>query len=224
MTIKRVVTSINVNCEDLVARLENRQALADNTIRSVQKNAAKASAQLSVVRYRLDKLNDREVELESSLGRWRLRAVEQSKVNQTKALQCVQALNKSQELLDKVRKQLHIEQQLARDLEIHLDNIENSLSELEARRDSLLARQAKSDLDLSKQAAAAEQSDAVFSQWEKSVPADEYSHSPFRPCEEKGSNEFASTEDKKELRQQLDDLCEKDSDNNLDGTSETDKH
>lgn len=162
-----MVTSVNARFEDLVIKLENHRALIDVKIEHVKADAVTSSTQLGIVRYRLQKLLNRESELEVSINRWRVRAVQLCEINPQQALRCVQALNKSQELIEQIRNQLSLEQRQEQELQIRLAHLDVKLDQLHAQRESLSA--GKSTLPSFAEA----YTEGFFASWEQVSSANE---------------------------------------------------
>ena len=205
MKIRRFVTDINNGSfESLLSKLENHEVFIDSKIQAVKKNAVKVSTHLGVVRYRLQKLMRREAELESSIERWRLRAVQQNKVDQKKALGCVQALNKSQELLDQIRTQLSLERRLEQDLQIYLAENQEKLSQLERQRNRLSEQAAETPIQTNTLPLFNEvYTEGVFADWEASTSANQTLPASL------DEGESLQQGSKQQLSQQLNDICKR---------------
>lgn len=209
MRFKHIVTSISASFDDLVSKIENHEAVADVTIQDVRAAAAKIRTQLNITRQRTETLQNQEQNLIQDCARWQARALQCGSGDQERALRCVQALEQVEQHKIANARQLQENLQLQKELQRHLQKIEQRLVELQRKRESLSARAA-----LNKVTRHVEKTlpgcdpEAVFARWEQSVLTDEYAQFPLADAmpEQELDREFRQRETQERLEARLAEL------------------
>lgn len=212
MKLKHLVASISASFDDLVSKIENHEAIADVTLQDIRFAAAKIRSQLNVTCQRLEYLNNQENTLQQDCERWQLRAVQCGEHDRERALRCVQALEQCELQKKALRQQIRENSRLRDELSHHLSDVEQRLSELQIKRDSLSARAARNQVTHHiEKALPSHNSDKIFARWEESVAADEYLSQPNYSAQlAVGLDaEFRKAEQQTHLEQRLAELLEK---------------
>ena len=222
MRIKALLATFGASFDDMVRKIENHEAVADCVIQEVRESAARIRSQLNISQARTSKLQQKEKQLEVDCVRWRERALSCRDTDEEKALRCIQSLKHSQRTLENLRLQLSENQNLSADLETHLFNVEQKLSEIQGKKESLSARSARNkvesyalrNLDVSA-------NEGIFDRWETQVMTDEYRTTAWSPSTSGPSDsldrEFRNIEDREALLLELSDLEKDDAKQKVDG-------
>ena len=209
MKIKSILTSINASFDGMVRKIENHEAVADCVIQEVRESAAKIRGQLNLARARRATQINQEKRLLDDCQRWRERAIACKDNDEEKALRCVQSLKHSERSLAALRQQTDENQRLIEDLESHLADVEQRLSELQNKRESLSARAARNKVACHvQQHAAFPDRENIFERWETQVIADEYITTPCVNSADSLDREFRQLEDRVSLKAELDALVD----------------
>jgi len=207
MKIKSIFTSMNASFEQMAQKIENHEAVADCVIQDVSKSAAKIRGQLHKVKIRYENQLSREKQLLDDSQRWRHRALNCREKDETKALQCMQSLKNTEKSLRQLQTQMKESQRLADDLENNLSNVEQGLMDLQSRRESLSARDARNQAAYHVQKSQPAQSaENIFDRWETRTLADEYASTSYRDGADILDQEFRQQENADELRLELEAL------------------
>ena len=117
--------------------------------------------------------------MQKDCERWQARAVQCSEQDRERALRCVQALEQCEQQKKALRQQIQENTRLQEELIRHLNHVEQRLTELQFKRDSLSARSARNQVTRHvEKALPGSDPDKIFARWEESVIADEYAAQP----------------------------------------------
>lgn len=209
MKIKTILTSINASFDRMVRKIENHEAVAGCVIHEVRESAAKIRGQLNLACARRATQSNQEKQLLDDCQRWRERAVACKDNDEEKALRCVQSLKHSEKALATLRQQTGENQRLIEDLENHLADVEQRLSDLQNKRESLSARAARNKVACHvQQHVAFPDHENIFERWETQVIADEYITTPCVNNADSLDREFRQLEDRLSLEAELNALVE----------------
>ena len=167
--LKRWDTTIVSNFDTVMNQVENHQAIAESTIRAMQRTAAKAQVKLSRVRSDGRSMGTRIAALADEEEQWRERAVTVHLSDRERALECVRRRNRA------AGERAHLEvgvtkhQNMERGLTSELEGVEARIAELKRHMNRMSARELKarasSSLDLAEQNALHDAND-IFARWE----------------------------------------------------------
>lgn len=209
MKLKRIITSVSAQFDDLVSKVENHEAVAESAIREARQQTAKIQTQLNVISRRYTELESRHQTLQQKIETWKQRAIVSG--NETgdreKALRCVQAMKNAQAESEQVLGQIKETSALRAELQMHLQESEQHIVSLQSRKESLVARSAKNNVKKFADSAGQESDlNSVFDRWEQNLAADEYFSSPNYCSEDYLDHEFIKEETQDELEGALDEL------------------
>lgn len=227
MKIKALIASFSASFDDLVRKIENHEAVADCVIQDVREAAAKIHSQRNLVQARLTRQQQKEQTLELDCQRWRERALACRDKDEDKALRCMQALKQSQRSLETLRQQICDNQKLIADLEAHLFNVEQRLSEIQNKRESLSARSARNKVEACAARSVNVYADVgIFERWETQVISEEYRHTGGAnlSASDNLDREFRKQEDRAALLAELENLGNESLDNENRDKVINDKH
>jgi phage shock protein A len=213
MKLKRLVTSLSASFDDMVSKIENHEAVAEVTLQEIRIAAAKIRSQLNLTRQRIEHFQKRENSLQQDCDRWQLRAMQCGyDQDRERALRCVQALEQCEQQKKTLHQQIQENICLQNELIRHLNHVEQRLTELQLKRDSLSARSACNQVTrYVGKVLPDREPDTTFSRWEESVIADEYLLHP--SCSENSAasldTEFRKDEQNAHLEQRLAELMAK---------------
>lgn len=175
MKLKRLVASISASFDDLVSKIENHEAVAEVTLQEIRAAAAKIRTQLNLTRQRVENLQNQYNDLARECELWQSRALQSNAQDKERALRCIQALELGEQRKSYIGQQIQDQLRLQKELTQHLSNVEQRLTDLQLKRDSLAARAARNQATrYLENALPGFDSDKIFSRWEEKVLADEY--------------------------------------------------
>lgn len=209
MKLKRIITSVSAQFDDLVSKIENHEAVAESAIREARQQTAKIQTQLNVISRRLTGLETRHQTLQQKIDTWKQRAIVSGNDNddREKALRCVQAMKNAQAESEQVLQQIKETTALKAELQMHLQESEQQVIALQSRKESLVARSAKNNVRKFADSEV-QQSDlsSVFDRWEQNLAADEYISTSNHSSEDYLDHEFSKDEKQHELEDELEQL------------------
>lgn len=207
MKVKRVFASISGQFDDWIRRVENHQAVAESAIEDARRHAAKIHSEVAHCLARLGQLNARSKELEKRIERWRDRAASVASEDREKALRCLHAAKSDERELLVLRSQEAELDALCADMQRHLQQAEQQVTELQNRKADLSARSARNRVvSINRSGGEALELDSVFQRWEESVMSDEYVVSARINPDTELDVEFQKQEDRLALEKDLSQL------------------
>ena len=169
---KRWGTTLVSNFDTVMSKVENHEAIAESTIRSMQRAAAKARVKLARLRSDGESVRSRITALEAEEEKWRERAVAVHESDRERALECVRRRNRAAAERTHLEAEVSKHQNLERSLASELEQVEARIAELKRRMNRMSARElrarASSAVDLSEQDSLLEVND-IFTRWEEKL-------------------------------------------------------
>jgi phage shock protein A len=208
--IKRWTAGITSRVDWLVSQVENQEALVDSKLREARQSAARAKVQLGRVKQDGQHLRQRLQKEELAAKTWRDRAVQTSKADENKAIECLKRSKRSEQLAEQLQTRMNehekIEQQLCRDVR----DMEEQLNALTEKRNLMRTRQSRAEAVQNIQVNAGTVTtdlDDIFERWETRVTEQELVGAcslHIDPLEE----DFISREEESALREELKNLTD----------------
>lgn len=202
---KRLSTTLVSRIDRVVCEIENHDAVVQASLNEMRKKVAEAKVRLNRVRHDEDRPINQIIEQKEKSQQWRNRAIECSKSDEPRALECV---SRSRHCVQQIQRQeqalLQYQQtaeKLARDIELteqRLGEIKQKLTLMWARQSTSSALHATSEFSLG----AAQLLEDTFDRWEINISDTEMaidSQQTVDPME----REFILQEHEDELRNEL---------------------
>lgn len=193
------MTSIGASFDNVMKRVENQEAVAEQAIAEARKAAGEAKVRLNRVRRDGQTLQRRLGELEHAESLWTERAKATASTDRQRAQECVRRLKQVKgDLLQtraEIARHVEFEKQLSHDIRA----IDDKITELKRRKNTLAAREQRAKAAQASQVFCPEDPciDAVFERWEDKLIASEV-----LAVEE--TDDFADSFADDELRAELD--------------------
>jgi len=214
-TLRRFTSSIAAHFNWMISQIENHEALVNSAIRDVQESAGRAKVQLKRVVVDGQKMRQRLVELQESVGLWEERAKKSASIDEKKAMECLRrkkkALRQISDLEEQEREHARIQKQLESDLVL----LDERLKQLKQQRNLLQTRESRAKALGSLQqenASLIGEIDDIFDRWEAKVNEYEIRGECAIASEDDLGEEFSSEEEEAELKIELAKLTGSDSD------------
>ncbi len=208
--IKRWTSGIFSRVDWAVSQIENQEALINSALRESRESVARAKVQLGRVRQDGQKLRQRLQDEEQNIVRWRERAVQCTKTDEQRAMECLRRSKQAAQLTDQFRQRVNDHDQVENQLINDVRNMEEKLTELHEKRNLMRTRQSRAEALTSIQSSCADtggELDEIFDRWEIRVTERELTGEcgiSGDPLEES----FISAEDDAQLREELKQLSE----------------
>lgn len=212
MKIKRIFASLSAQMDTLVSNMENHEVVAECAIADARQYTAKLNAQLKMNVARVEQFARQLESIDKQISQWQERAKRCVSADQEKALRCVQAMKNCERQRDHLLGQLSHTQSLETELREHLQIAEQKLLDLQHKKASLAARDARNHVirDVSCEPALAKDTESLFLRWEEKVIADEYSHGFSSDCDAGLNASFNAEENREALQAELEALMRED--------------
>lgn len=211
---KRLSATLVSRMDQVVGEIENHDAVVQATLNEQRRRIAQAKVRLSQVQRDAAQLSSQLQEQQAAERRWKLRAVESAKQDEAKALECIRRRHHCQHQIERLNTSLQQYQQTATRLAKDITHSEERLTEMTQKHNLMRARQSSSEaLNAVAQTIgdSAQQMDDAFDRWEMLITQQEMmrgEHTLIDPLEQ----EFTLQEDEEALRDELQNLLSKESD------------
>lgn len=202
---KRLSATLFSRIDQVVGEIENHDAVVQATLSDMRKKLAEAKVRLQHVHREQKRLQQQINEQQENAQRWRKRAVDSAKQDETKALECVSRHHHCQQNIERLTHALAQYQQTAdklasdiRNAEQRLSDVKQKLTLMRARQSTSSALQATSDTNQD----TTQLLDDTFDRWEINISQAEMAvdvHDPVDLMEQ----EFINSEQEEELRHEL---------------------
>jgi len=170
--IKRLSATLVSRIDQVVGEIENHDAVIQASLNDMRKKLAEAKVRLSHVRRNEAQLKQQIHEQQQNAQRWRQRAIECAKCDETKALECVRRSQHCQDQIEKLALALteynHTAEKLARDIETseqRLTEVKQKLTLMRARQSTSSAINTTGKLENN----ATQLLDETFDRWEINI-------------------------------------------------------
>jgi phage shock protein A len=202
---KRLSATLVSRIDQVVGEIENHDAVVQATLDDMRKKVAEAKVRLNQVHREEKRLQTQIQEQQDHVERWKKRAIESSKQNEAKALECVSRRRYCQAQVDKLQLTLQQYQQTSEKLSTDIASTEQRLAEVKHKLTLMRARQSTSSAlkaSSETQTDAAELLEDTFDRWEINISQTEMmidDHPVVDPVE----REFVMREQQEELQEEL---------------------
>ncbi|MDH3997357.1 MAG: PspA/IM30 family protein [Desulfuromonadales bacterium] len=203
--IKRWTAGVTSRVDWMVSQVENQEALVNSALRDARQSAARAKVQLGRVQQDGQRLRQRLQQEEQAVTTWRERAVQTSKQDENKALECLRRSKRAEQLAAQLQQRLSDHEQVEKQLGKDVRDMEEQLQGLTEKRNLMRTRQSRAEAVKSIQGSADAVStdlDDIFERWETRVTEKEISGA----CSvniDTLEDEFVSQEEDDALRDEL---------------------
>lgn len=143
--IKRWTSALVLRVDQMMAQVENHEALADSVIRDVRRAAARAKVQLGRVQADGEGMRRRLAELEQAESRWRERARECAESDEDRALECLRRSRRAAGSLPELARRLAEHLRTEKLLSADVAKVEQRLEQLQLQRNLMRTRQSRAE-------------------------------------------------------------------------------
>jgi len=155
----------------MIQKVENHEALADVTIRDMQRAAARARAHLERVSRETVRLEQKMVQAKREVERWETRAVAVAADDRAKAKACIQRKRVAEREHSQLEMRLEEQRNAQHSLDNDINHITRKIEDFKRKRSVLQTRQSRAEAAVAVQAADSDYDtiDDVFDRWEFSI-------------------------------------------------------
>ena len=202
---KRLSATLVSRIDRVVGEIENHDAVVQATLNDMRKKVAEAKVRLKQVHREKERLEQQILEQQDNTQRWRKRAIDCAKTDETKALECVSRGRHCEHQVARLQQAVSQYHQAADKLSHDIQTAEQRLSEVKQKATLMRARQSTSSALHSTSESnndATQQLDDTFDRWEINISQTEMAidhHDPVDLIE----REFIMSEQEDELRHEL---------------------
>ena len=208
---KRLSATLVSSIDQVVGEIENHDAVVQATLGDMRKRIAEAKVRLGQVHREKERSETEIQKQQENVHRWKHRAVESAKDDETKALECVSRGRHCQVQVEKLKQSIQQYQQAAEKLasdiyssEQRLAEVKQKLTLMRARQSTTSALHATSDSNHN----TTQVLDDTFDRWEINISQSEMAID-IDPIVDPIEHEFVIREHEDELRNELQDLLTK---------------
>jgi len=212
---KRLSATLVSQIDQVVGEIENHDAVVKATLQDMSRQIAEAKIRLSQVYSEQEKIQQQIKQQQENIERWKQRAIETAKQDQSKALECINKRRQCQLQAEKLQQTLnhynHSSEKLANDIQTS----EQRMAELKHKHTLMRARQSTSQaLKSSNEVNSTDQQlmEETFTRWETNIVQDELINQE-QPLMEPIEKEFLLQEQHHELQQELQNLLNEEKEN-----------
>lgn len=205
--LKRLSITLFSRLDDVVADIENHDAIIEAAIDEQSKKIAAAKVQLNHLARRQTSISEQLAQLQLNQSRWQSRAEREANQNEAKALECLQRRNEAQRQISELKSSRQEYRIAAEKLAKDIKRSEIDLHEVKQKRELLRARQSSSTMlkntDYTHHSNL-KQMEKTFERWEANLCEDEIFHSAdpvIDPLEQNYVNEEQHAQLMSELEQ-----------------------
>lgn len=206
--LKRLSITLFSRLDDVVADIENHDAIIEAAIDEQSKKIAAAKVQLNHLKRRQTNIAERLAQLQLSQNRWQSRAEREANQNEAKALECLQRRNETQRQINELESSRQEYRLAAEKLVKDIKRSETDLREVKQKRELLRARQSSSTMlkntDYTHHSNL-KQMEKTFERWEANLCEDEILHSP-EPTIDSLEQNYVDQEQRAQLMSELEQL------------------
>ncbi len=205
---KRLSATLVSSIDQVVGEIENHDAVVQASLNDMRKKVAEAKVRLGHVHKEDARLKLQAQEQQQNAQRWRQRAVDCAKSDETKALECVRRSQHCQQQSESLAQAQAEYEQTAEKLARDIETSEQRLAEIKQKLTLMRARQSSSsaiNATSKPESNTTQLVDEAFDRWEINISQTEMAietHDFVDPME----REFVSQEQQNELRNELAEL------------------
>ncbi len=205
---KRLSATLVSSIDQVVGEIENHDAVVQASLNDMRKKVAEAKVRLGHVRREDAQLKQQTQDQQQNAQRWRQRAIESAKSDETKALECVRRSQHCQQQAERLNQAQAEYNQTAEKLAKDIETSEQRLTEIKQKLSLMRARQSSSsaiNATSKSESNTTQLLDEAFDRWEINISQAEMTietHEIVDPIE----REFVSQEQQDELRNTLAEL------------------
>lgn len=205
---KRLSATLVSRIDQVVGEIENHDAVVQASVDEMRRKVAESKVRLGQLHREQERLEKQIREQQDKAQRWRQRAVETAKTDETKALECVSRSRHCRGQAEQLQQALLQYQRTAEKLAADIQTAEHRLTEVKQKLTLMRARQstnAARHATRQYNEDAAELLDDTFDRWEINITAAELGAGS-EPVVDPIEREFVQREHEDELRRELDTL------------------
>lgn len=211
-TIRRWTAGLVTSFDSMISQVENHEALVNASIKEVQQAGARAKVQIGRVRTDGQMMRRRLSELKNQEEQWTERALRTAAIDEAKAVQCVKRKKRIEREIAELETQILGHNKLEKQLSSDLALIDDKLTRLRQQRNLLRTRQSRAEALKTLQqddSGIISEIDDIFERWEIKVAEYEAgAQAPMRGADEL-EQDFATEEEREELKTALQELVAK---------------
>ena len=199
----RITSGVFARIDELVARVENHEALTEAALHELQTATARGQARLARVRRDGDAMRKALADERAAIGQWRERAKRQAE--EARALECLRRSKVAQQKVTELEQRLTRHEQAERTLARDVSALGERLAQLREQRNVMRARQTCAEALAVVQGGANElggELSMIFERWETQVAEAELGGAA-HPTDDELSRELQDEETLAELRAEL---------------------
>ncbi|MDX1432280.1 MAG: PspA/IM30 family protein [Gammaproteobacteria bacterium] len=206
-TIRRWTAGVFSRIDELVARVENHEALVTEALRDLQRSTARAHVQLKRVREDGERLRRQLAECREQSDAWQTRAKRAD--DDTRAIECLRRAKRFAAQAAEIERRLGEHERIERQLGEDVRGLEDRLARLKEQRNLMRTRQSRAEamgVVQDSMISLGSDIDEVFDRWEARVTEAEYAGGVDAGAVDAFENEYLSAEEEAALRIELDEL------------------
>ena len=205
--IKRWTAGVFSRIDELVARVENHEALVTEALRELQQSTARAHVQLKRVREDGERLRRQLAESREQADAWQARAKRAD--DDTRAIECLRRAKRMSAHAAELGRRLTEHERIERQLGEDVRGLEGRLAKLKEQRNLMRTRQSRAEamgVVQDSMVSLGSDIDEVFDRWEARITEAEYAGGVEGTTADAFENEYLSAEEEAQLRIELDEL------------------
>jgi len=210
--LKRLSATLVSQIDSVVGEIENHDAVVKATLQDMSKKIAEAKIRLANVYREQERVQQQIQTQQENIERWRQRAIQSAKQDQSKALECISKRRHCQFQLEKLQQTLLQYQQSSEKLSTDIQSSEQRLAEIKHKHTLMRARQSTSSaLKASNESNSDVMQivDDTFDRWEINISQTEmmnHDYPLYTAIVDPIEREFIVREQHDELQEELDNL------------------
>lgn len=168
--IKRWSTCLISGFDSVISKVENHEAVVDNSIRDLQKAAAAAMVKLNRLRGEISSMRSKVAALKANNERWSHRALQLRDSDKEKAIECLRRRKRGEADIARLESDIPEHEAIANQIAADLSRFETRISELKLKKRSFSSRASRAKAlqicEATNSEAESEDLNDVFDRWE----------------------------------------------------------
>lgn len=173
MGVRQLITNFNASFEQFVNKIENHEAVADQTIARAAQAAAQVRREARRNAIRSERLREALASAQKQVAHWECRAAALPEAAADDAIECLTRAEYEQTRVEQLTAQLERFEKQSGALQRALSEAEARLSDLKLRRSDLVTRAQLAELAAAGSMPLQQSADALFDRWETAIDARE---------------------------------------------------
>lgn len=173
MGVRQLITNFNASFEQFVNKIENHEAIAEQTIARAAQAAAQVRREARRNGIRSERLREALTNAQDQVVHWERRAVALPESAAADAIECLARADYEQTRVEQLSQQLERFEKQASALQRALSEAEARLSDLKLRRSDLVTRAQLTELAEAGSMPPQQSADELFDRWETAIDARE---------------------------------------------------